>query len=252
LDKPADHALLYFSGHGHVDEAGGYLVANDYTAENIGASMNWLNEKLNASKIKEITILLDCCKAGNMGNVAGQKLRLSILRDNVTILAASRGEGLAIEGLKHSVFTSLLLDGLNGAAADWQGYISAAGLYDLADTYLSPWQQRPVYKSSVTHMSMLRKVKAALPLEMQQALISFQFFREADTCLQLSPALLPKDLHQQPEINRFLAHLFAFHRAGLIECEDGLNPYEAALQYKVCKLTSYGQFFHRLQRKQLA
>ncbi len=69
----------------------------------------------NASPITDKIILLDCCRAGNMGTPAfgGNAAHIG---EGIVILAASRASESALEINGHGVFTSLLL-----AGARWGG-----------------------------------------------------------------------------------------------------------------------------------
>ncbi|MEM9024335.1 MAG: caspase family protein, partial [Bacteroidota bacterium] len=244
----ADHALLYFSGHGYLDDTGGFLVSRDFTDEDMGVSMSWLTREINKSDIEEITLILDCCHAGSAANLRPEdgKEEVAELRKNVTVLAASTQEGKANEKLGQGVFTNILLQGLNGAAADLAGHVTAASLYSMADSILSPWQQRPVFKSFVTQMSPLRSCLPQTPKGQMRQLVKPDFFEDTDRVLQLSPHDISADLESQPETVRFFSLLLAFHQAGLIECPNRQSLFEAALNNSTCELTLHGRYVHQL------
>ena len=61
---------------------------------------------------------------------------------------------MAAEGL----FTSILIDGLEGSASDILGNITPASLYALIDQTLGPLDQRPIYKANVMRFITLRHV----------------------------------------------------------------------------------------------
>lgn len=247
-DRASDHGLIFFSGHGYVDETDGYLVGKDFAKDNIGASMSWLVDQINASEIKEITIILDCCHAGELGNRSGAHHPIAQLRKNVTILAATTEDDVAQEGRAHGFLTEILLKGLNGAAADILGNVSAAGLYDLADTMLSPFHQRPVFKSFVTQMSPLKKCKSDMDEATLHKLVARDFFENPKKRLQLYPEYIALDISQQKKVAYF-SNLSQFQKAGLLACDDQLTLYEAALRSKSCSLSSYGLFIHEMISK---
>ena len=87
----AEVALLYFSGHGTVNNLGGYLVTEDAKSYDEGVSMTDVLTMANASKAEEVVIILDCCHSGNLGNVPAIDNMKAMLREGVSILTASRG-----------------------------------------------------------------------------------------------------------------------------------------------------------------
>lgn len=248
-ERSCQHGLLYFSGHGYVDNTGGYLVGRDFNKEDIGVKMEWLVEQLNQSDIPEITVILDCCHADDFGREAGTEKRITYLRDNVTLLAATKWNDVASEREGHGVFTKILLQGLKGAAADAQGNITASGLYNMVDSLLSPWQQRPVFKSSITQMSVLRTSIGDVERECLQQLNSLDFFHKRDRKIQLRPKHITIDPIAQPRRAQFMSNLLRFYRAGLLECPNKMSPYEAAIQGSCCELSVSGQFFWDLLDK---
>ena len=68
-------ALFYFSGHGHVESSGGYIITSECSDGDDGLSMNDMLQIVNESSAKNKIILLDCCNSGAMGNF-NQLLRL--------------------------------------------------------------------------------------------------------------------------------------------------------------------------------
>ncbi|MGD1848513.1 MAG: caspase domain-containing protein [Salibacteraceae bacterium] len=248
LKGEADHALFFFSGHGHHDATGGYLLSKEYQRGNWGISMEWLVNAVNQSKIEEITIILDCCHAGSIGNlqVEGLEKEMAQLRKNVTMLAASQQNQLSVESRSNGVFTEILLQGLQGEAADLAGNVTAAGLYNMADTLLTPWEQRPVFKSFVTQMSPLRQCTPTTPRAAIRQLISHNLFCNPDREIQLYPNLVVNDAEHQPQKVAFFSLLLAFAQAGLIACPGGQSIYEAALQRRTCHLTAYGRYLHQM------
>ena len=112
----ADVALFYYSGHGHIDAIGGYLVTPDCSSGDPGVSLADVLTIANNSKCGERIIILDSCYSGFMGsvNTAGQDT--ATIRQGVTILTASRSTESSMEIDGHGVFTSLLIEALKGGA----------------------------------------------------------------------------------------------------------------------------------------
>jgi len=245
--RAAHHALIYFSGHGYVNTNGGYLVGRDYTKEDLGVSMEWLIDQLKASSIPHITLIFDCCYAAAFAQQESEGRLLASLPENVTLLAATRNDDVAQEGPQHGQFTKVLIQGLEGAAADALGRVTSASLYNIADTVLSSWQQRPVFKSYVTEMPVLRNCEPQVTKELLTSLISRAFFKDRKS-LQLKPKDLQVNPSKERSVNRF-AQLNAFQQAGLIRCTNNHTVYEAAILSEACEITPMGHFFLELFQK---
>ena len=113
----ADIALFYFSGHGHIEETGGYLMASDSKRGDEGISLADVLIMANNSKAKNKIIVLDSCHSGIAGDnpVNGN---LAALSEGLTVLTASTKDQYATEENGSGVFTNLFVDALNGAAAN--------------------------------------------------------------------------------------------------------------------------------------
>lgn len=66
------------------------LVTQDGQGRTSGVTLSELFAAINRSKLKEVIIILDCCFAGNAGNIPQLNLDLSALRDGVSVLTAER------------------------------------------------------------------------------------------------------------------------------------------------------------------
>ena len=131
----SDVALLYFAGHGHVEASGGYILGGEAKRWDDGVSLYEVMELANHSKAKNKVIVLDSCNSGIAGNpsVAGQQ---AVLSEGMTILTASTAEQYATEQNDRGVFSTLFVDGLNGAARDLVGNISPGSVYAHIDRSL--------------------------------------------------------------------------------------------------------------------
>ena len=114
----AEIALFYFSGHGYIDSVGGYIVTPDYSEHDMGVSMQEILAIVNNLQRKNKAVILDCCHSGFMGNTTLVGHQMSVISEGVTIITASKSDESAIETGGHGVFTSLLLEALNGGASD--------------------------------------------------------------------------------------------------------------------------------------
>ena len=60
-------SLLYFAGHGAIDEYGGYLCSSECKREDDGLSLDEVMSIVSKSKSKNKVIILDSCFSGNIG-----------------------------------------------------------------------------------------------------------------------------------------------------------------------------------------
>lgn len=118
---PADVALFHFSGHGTINNLDGYLVTQDATKYDEGVSMGDVLKLANDSKAKEVVIMLDCCFSGQLGNLPAIDNSKAVLREGISILTAGRGDQVSVEAGGEGVFTSLVVDALEGGAANLLG-----------------------------------------------------------------------------------------------------------------------------------
>ena len=137
-----DLVLIYYSGHGKLDEAGHlYLATADTTAELLESTavpVSRIRELVSLSHCTKSVLILDCCFAGAVekaflrGSVDDQ-LKLVSQGRGTYIMTAATGIQTAQEkeGDRNGVFTKHLLNGIRGGAADedGDGYISAGELY---------------------------------------------------------------------------------------------------------------------------
>ena len=117
FEGDAETALFYFAGHGHIDEAGGYLLTSDSKSGDDGLALNDVLAFANQSKTQNKVVILDSCHSGIAGAMQ-QATAVTALTDGLTILTASTAEQYASESAGSGVFTTLLVDALNGAASN--------------------------------------------------------------------------------------------------------------------------------------
>jgi uncharacterized caspase-like protein len=165
----AEIALFYFAGHGYIEDTGGFLCASDAETGDDGLSLQELMTLANSSRTKNKVIILDSCHSGVTGNNAITQ-NLAEISDGVTILTASTAEQYALEVPGAGVFTQLLVDALNGAAANLVGDITPGSVYAHIDQSLGPWAQRPVFKTNVKTFVSLRQTEPPIALAELQAL----------------------------------------------------------------------------------
>jgi len=64
----SDVALFYFSGHGYIENNGGYLITSECKRGDDGLSLDEILKIANESRAKNKVIILDSCHAGIAGN----------------------------------------------------------------------------------------------------------------------------------------------------------------------------------------
>ena len=141
--------FVYYSGHGAPDVKSGrsYLVPWDgdpQFLEDTGYPVERLYQKLGELKAKHVLVALDACFSGVGGrSVLAKGMRPLVTQaaaasvpENVVALTASAANQAAgaFPGQAHGLFTYYLLRGLNGDAADENGRVTVASLYESLST----------------------------------------------------------------------------------------------------------------------
>ncbi|RZL01938.1 MAG: caspase family protein [Rubrivivax sp.] len=250
-DNP-EIALLYFAGHGHVEDSGGYLVTSECEDGDDGLPLDDILNFANESKAKNKIIILDSCHSG----VAGTPKSLgdkALLSEGMTILTASSKDQYAQEVGGSGVFTSLLVDALNGGAANLLGDITPGSIYAHIDQSLGGWEQRPIFKTNVKAFTSLRKVSPPIQLSDLRQINSL--FHSPSSEFLLDPSFEPQPpapnhgIAPDPENNRKFAILQKLNRLNLVKPVGEDHMYFAAMNSKPCRLTVLGEHYWNLISK---
>jgi hypothetical protein len=245
--------LLYFSGHGALTKVGGYLCTWESEMVDPGISMQEIIDLANGSQARDILLILDCCHAGAAGNaLAFSRVGnpLATLRENMTVIAASRASEASVESDGHSLFTASVLDALDGGAADHMGWVTAQSIYAYVDRGFGAWVQRPVYKSHATDLTIVRQCAPLIERLKLHQLVTY--FPVADYKYQLDPEYEPEDEHgnvHEPVNHEKvrLARLFKEYRdVGLLKSTSGEQLYWVARHSGTIELTLRGREYWRL------
>jgi hypothetical protein len=193
--------LFYFAGHGAVTRSGGMLCTTDAAFGDVGISMDEILTYANTSPATSIHILLDCCHAGAMANPALVNGRhpngqLAILRENLTILAASRDDETSQESGGRGVFTNAVCEALEGGAADLLGAVTAPAIYTFVERRFGALEQRPIYKSHTSEVETLRRCEPAIDRFNLRRLADL--FPESKYVYQLDPQFEREDADGRP------------------------------------------------------
>ena len=245
LIPETDSAIFYFSGHGSHNILGGYLITQDATKPSHGYSFHDLHTLIMKSPIKEITIILDCCYAGEFGNEEMDGESTVELREGVTIMAACQPVQLSRENDEGGVFTSLVVNALEGEAADVTGRVTLASIYNHVDGLLTAWDQRPLFKSHISQMQPLRMVQSNFHYHELSHLR--KLFPTVDYELRLSPEHEPSVEPRDPAKEADFTMLQRFRSASLVEpVLPHIHMYFTAIERGKCKLTPQGRFYWRM------
>jgi hypothetical protein len=140
---PDDRVLFFFAGHGYTVQGNkgpiGYLVPVDGDVKNLSSLIRWDDITRNAELIqaKHIFFVMDACYSGlalRRVITPGVKRFLTdmLQRPSRQVITAGKADQTVADGGgdsgRNSIFTGHLLEGLNGAAANAEGVLTAGSL----------------------------------------------------------------------------------------------------------------------------
>jgi hypothetical protein len=247
--------LLYFSGHGNIDATGGYIIAsnfeehkehnqcNECNAYNEGVSMDEILTLANQSKALNKIIIMDCCHSGAIGNPQIDNGNVTRIGNGVTILTSCTKAQISGQDIGQGVFTRLLIEALEGGAADLCGNITAGSIYGFIDNALGQWGQRPVFKTNVNSFMSIRKVKPPIQLDVLKKITVY--FKNAGQEYPLDPSYEFTVPEANPEHVAILKDLQRMASVGVVKPVGEEHMYFAAINSRSCKLTTLGQCYWR-------
>lgn len=239
-------ALLFFAGHGHVDDVGGYLIASDTQDGDDGVPLSEVIQMANESPAQNRIIILDSCHSGMAGNRTSKDTHAT-LNAGVTILTASSESQYAMEEHGSGLFTTLLIDALNGGASDLVGHVTPGSVYAHIDQSLGEWEQRPLFKTNVSRFCSLRKVSAPIKLSTLRKIC--EYFPNRSEELQLNPTFEPTSEKPDRINTEIFAELQEMVKVNLVEPNGEDHMYYAAMNSKSCGLTRLGEHYWKLVNK---
>lgn len=247
--------LLYFAGHGYVEDTGGFLCAGDCKTGDDGFSLAELMTLASKSRARNKVIILDSCHSGIAGDRPAAQ-GVAEIKEGMTVLTASTAEQYAAEvpGGGAGVFTTLFVDALGGAAANLVGDVTPGSIYAHIDQSLGPWAQRPVFKTNVKTFVSLRKATPPIPLADLQAIATH--FPHAGYVFKLDPSYEPERSQEQPndpntpppdpKKTAVFAILQKYVKVNLVRPVGAPHMWHAAMQSKSCELTVLGEHYRKL------
>jgi Caspase domain len=240
--------LFYFSGHGIPSDVGGYLATQEGTKDDPGLPMQEIVDMANNSSAATVLLILDCCFSGSAGNPgslrSGSIENKAILREGVTIIAASSPGQTAMEVGGHGVFTNLVLGALRGGAANVRGEVSAASIYAYAEAALGPWDQRPLYKSHAARLEPVRKCMPAIPDTFLRELPTY--FPHSQYEYRLDQTYEETNGCARPDHVAIFKKFKRFQIGGLLRPKVGDDLYWSAERSGYVVLTDLGEFYLKL------
>lgn len=243
----SDIALLYFSGHGTINSTGGYIVTSDAQKYAEGMPMDQVLQLANQSKAKNKVIIFDCCFSGAMGTPMYGNNSLAQLAEGMTVLTACKESETAVEVNGGGIFTSLVVDALQGGAADLRGHITPGSVYAYVDQALGAWDQRPIFKTNVSKFTSLRKITPQVPLNVLRKIC--EYFPVPEHQLPLNPTFEPTSKNADPKNNKIFSDLQLLEGVGLVVPVDEEHMYYAAMNSTACSLTALGYQYWRLSKE---
>jgi hypothetical protein len=259
FENARDNELLfYFAGHGGQTPWGAELVTQDFQPNSLGVSLNDVITLANETPAGEVVIIIDSCFAGDAGNIPGLQAAIiapeyrsgvSVLGEGVTLLAAARATEGAAEAGGHGAFTKLIAEGLEGAATDVLGRVTSLSLYAFASRAFGAWEQRPVFKSHVTHPAVLRECHAWIDPQLLRKLPDY--FPEPEARVRMTPDYegdgrpLPPGVLGTSEQQAF-DYFKKLRNAGLLSTDKESDLYFIAMGSGEVFLTATGRHFWTL------
>ena len=141
LVGPDDRLIIFFAGHGHTASGRrgetGFLVPVDGDVANLASLVRWeeLTRCADLIAAKHVLFLMDACYGGlalTRKTIPAGSMRLlkdMLQRFSRQVLTAGKADETVSDGggvrAGHSIFTSHLLDALEGAASATEGVITA-------------------------------------------------------------------------------------------------------------------------------
>ena len=239
----SDIALLYFSGHGHLENSDGYLATSECKDGDDGVSISEIVTLANKSQAREKIIILDCCHSGIAGSLAGEK-KYALISEGLCIITAAEPYQFAVEKNGSGVFTKLLIEALSGGAANVLGNISVGDIYAYVDRSLGAWQQRPLFRLNLKTFSAIREVSPAIDIRYIKSLVDL--FETPDSVLYLDPSYESSSENAIVENLEKFEALRKLSRINLVKTSNDEQLYFTAMNSGSCCLTERGKHFHTL------
>lgn len=248
LAPGADVALLYFAGHGQLEQDDLHLVTQDGAPRDTGLAFSKALKLIQESEVPEVLVILDCCFSGGAGGVPLLGSDVVVLRKGVSILTASRADQAAEEAVGgQGTFSYYLVAALDGGAADVLGKVTVAGLYSYLSESFGAFDQRPMFKAHLDRLHSVRQCRPVVPLHDLRRMT--EFFPRSDYTFPLDSSFEPT-LEPSNALNEAIFGVLQKYRANkLLEPVGTEHMYYAAKEDKPCRLTPLGRhYWHQIKQ----
>jgi Caspase domain len=242
--------LFYFAGHGAVSNWGPELVTYDYSAPGTGGvSMQEIAALASKSKAREVVTILDCCFSGGFADPVDKPLdtiaEQALVKEDMSIMAASRGSQSAFGTDSGGFFTSALVRGLEGAAADIFGHVTPLGLHEFAcRAFEQDLTQQPVLKTYHVHPPVLRQVNPRISRQTLDRLPTLFSDPDAAIAVTADQAVPPGDAPSAEQQD--FAALARLAGVGMIDLDGFASLGHAAGEGDVVRLSPLGRYYYEL------
>ncbi|QHI35790.1 hypothetical protein IMCC3317_11380 [Kordia antarctica] len=246
----AELALLYYSGHGFINEFGGFLVAQDGENYDAGVRMRdimTIIERASKKKIiQEIIVILDCCHSGLFGNVSDLEPEIAKIPQGVTIIAACEHFEFATCNSRGGILTKGICNALNGGGADPLGNITAMSLYShLTGSLSSAWStQTLVFKTNITKKYNIIK-KCHPDFEFSILKLIPNLFKDINYEYILTPSMITIDECGDQILDGIAKRFLKLMKLGMIEIIGNEDIVYAIINSSKCRLTPLGRYYWR-------
>ena len=163
-------------------------------------------------------------------------------------MTASARDQYAVENGGRGLFTGLLVDAMNGSAANLVGEISPGSVYAHIDRSLGAWSQRPIFKTNVRSFISLRRVTPPISLEDLKKIDNL--FPDKGYEFPLDPSFEPTSGETNETNAEKFRILQKYNRLNLVVPIGAEHMYFAAMERKACKLTILGEHYWTLVKEE--
>ncbi|QHI35959.1 hypothetical protein IMCC3317_13070 [Kordia antarctica] len=244
-----DVSLLYFAGHGHVENRQGYLVTSECERGDQGILMASILKMANNSPASNRIVILDCCFAGNFDQDFFEE-NLTRIAEGVTILTASTESQFSEEVNENGVFTTLFCHALKGGAASILGEVTIGNVYGYIDKAMGEYGQRPMFTTKVKRYFCLRKITSQLNVNELRKIT--KLFKYPDMIFKLNKTYeYTNNKEAIPKHVEEFKVLQLFNRVNLVVPDGARDMYWAAQNKKGCKLTPLGESYWEMVHREV-
>lgn len=247
LSNRSDVAWFHFSGHGVSKPLGKAVVGSLIAQDGSEFRLSDLSTLLADSQAIQTVVTLDCCHSGAAGIEQLVGPEFAVLPEGSVILSGSQRDEPAYESRQAGLFTSTLISGLEGGAADLLGHVTLASLYSYTDEMFPASGQRPMLRANVSALLQLSKCEPPIDRVVLHQLP--RLFESEEAIHPLDPSYEPTEPTAIKENTESFGLLQKANGARLVIPVDEEHMYYAAKNSTGCRLTPLGKRYHRLAKE---